>query len=247
MIDVADTEESLRARAEVAAGRLPARYAERWKVPFFERVQPAIAPGIAILDVGSGRTPTIPPDQRPPDCRYVGLDISATELSAAPEGSYDEKVVGDLTKRDIRLENRFDLIVSWQVLEHVVSLESALENLHAYLRPGGRLVSQLSGSFAVFALMSRIIPHRVSVRLMERLLGIEPETKFQTQFDRCYHRALQRLLSDWQAHEIVPRYNSGGYFAFSGSLLRLYLVYENWLARTNRRNLATHYLIVGGK
>jgi len=247
MIEVTETEESLRAQVEVAAGRLPERYAEHWMGPFFERVHPAIDPGIAILDVGSGRTPTIPPDQRPPECRYVGLDISASELEAAPEGSYDETVVGDLTKRDTRLEDRFDVIVSWQVLEHVASLESVLGNLHAYLRPGGRLVSQLSGSFAIFALMSRIIPHRVSVRLMKGLLGIEPETRFETRFDHCYHRALERLLSGWQAHEIVTRYNAGGYFAFSRPLLRLYLVYENWLARTNRRNLATHYIIVGVK
>ena len=247
MIEVADTEESLRARAEAAAGRLPARYAKRWKVPFFERIETAIVPGVAILDVGSGRMPTIPPDQRPSGCRYVGLDISATELHAAPAGSYDETVVGDLTECVPRLKGRFDLIVSWQVLEHVAPLESALQNLHAYLRPGGRLVSQLSGSFAVFALMGRFIPHSVSVRLMEGLLGIEPETKFPTRFDRCYHRPLERLLSEWQAHEIVPRYRAGGYFAFSSPLLRLYLVYENWTARTHRRNLATHYIIVGVK
>lgn len=247
MIEVADTQESLRAQAEVAAGRLPKRYAEHWMVRFFERVEPAIAPGIAILDVGSGRKPTIARDQRPPDCRYVGLDISASELDAAPVGSYDETFVGDLTERDPRLEDRFDVIVSWQVLEHVASLESALENLHAYLRPGGRLVSQLSGGFAVFALMSRALPHRASVRLMKVLLGIEPETRFRTRFDRCYHRALEQLLAGWQAYEIVPRYNSGGYFTFSRPLLRLYLVYENWLARTNRRNLATHYIIVGVK
>ena len=41
------------------------------------------------------------------------------------------------------------------------------------------------------------------------------------------------------------RHNAGGYFAFARPLRRLYLVYENWLARTNRRNLATHYVIVG--
>lgn len=247
MIDVADVEEALQARADVAAGRLPERYAERWRAPFFERVEPAIVPGMTILDVGSGRTPTIPADQRPANSHYVGLDISATELNAALMGSYDETLVGDLTKRESLLEDRFDLIVSWQVLEHVESLKSTLDNLHSYLRPGGRLVAQLSGSFAAFALISRVVPYRVSVRLMECLLGISPETRFQTQFDRCYYGALKRLLSGWQCHEIVPRYRAGRYFAFSNSLLRMYLAYENWLARTGRLNLATHYIIVGVK
>lgn len=239
------SEEARRQRAEVAAGRLPARYAESWGAPFFERVESAITPDVVILDVGSGRTPTIPVDQRPPGCHYVGLDISAAELDAAPEGSYDERVVGDLTERDARLEDRFDLIVSWQVLEHVASLEATLASLHAYLRPGGRFVAQLSGTFAIFALLSRIIPHRLSVRLMHDLLGIEPESRFRTRFDRCHHRALERLLGGWTAHEIVPRYNAGNYFRFSRPLLWLYLTYENWLARNDRRNLATHYIVVG--
>lgn len=247
MDGAAESEEARRQREEVAAGRLPTRYAERWVAPFYERVEPALSSGVAILDVGSGRTPTIPPKQRPADCHYVGLDVSAAELEAAPEGSYDETVVGDLTQRDARLGERFDLIVSWQVLEHVASLEDGLANLHSYLRPGGRLVAQLSGSFAVFALASRIVPHRLSVWMMDRLLGIEPETRFETRFDRCYHRALTGLLAAWSSHEIVPRYNAGGYFRFSRPLLRSYLAYENWLARTNRRNLATHYIIVGIK
>ena len=58
-------------------------------------------------------------------------------MEHAPEGSYDEMFVGDITKRVAELEGRFDLIICFQVLEHVKPLDDAIENLRCYLRPGG--------------------------------------------------------------------------------------------------------------
>ena len=55
-------------------------------------------PGISVLDVGSGRKPTVPLDQRPAECHYVGLDISAEELQAAPPVDYSETWVSDITE-----------------------------------------------------------------------------------------------------------------------------------------------------
>jgi SAM-dependent methyltransferase len=245
VVGVFGTDTGLLERAEVAAGQLPLRYGDSWRAPFLERVEAAFIPGMTILDVGSGKEPTIPPRQRPPGCHYIGLDVAADELRLAPEGSYDEIVVGDVTARIASLQGRVDLIVSWQVFEHIKPLERALENMHAYLRPGGRLVAQLSGTFAIFALLSRIVPHRLSVKIMDEFLGIEPDTRFPTEFHKCYHRPLDRLLSSWEAHEIVPRYKAGRYFYFCRPLLRLYLIYENWIARAEMRNLATHYIVVG--
>jgi hypothetical protein len=71
---------------------LPARYGERWEAPFERRVGAVLRPNMAILDVGSGRRPTITPSDRPAGCRYVGLDISAAELAARP---------GRLVRRDM--------------------------------------------------------------------------------------------------------------------------------------------------
>src|SRR5213075_133047 len=87
---------------------LPERYAEPWRQPFYDRVASVISPGSAIVDVGSGRSPAVPVDLRPPDCRYVGLDISASELAAAAPCSYDEAVVADLLAAPEGLSERFD-------------------------------------------------------------------------------------------------------------------------------------------
>jgi SAM-dependent methyltransferase len=227
----------------VAARQLPRRYCEDWRAPFFARAQEALVEGARILDVGSGARPALPHELRPRSCTYVGLDVSAAELERAGEGAYDETYVVDLTQRLETLEDRFDLIVSWQVLEHVKPLRAALENLRAYLRPGGLMVAQLSGRFSVYALVASAVPARLGEIALHRLLGRDPETMFATHYDRCYDRALRELLRPWSEWEIEPRYRGGVYLGFSPTLRDVYLRYENWIARRGYASLATHYLV----
>jgi 2-polyprenyl-6-hydroxyphenyl methylase/3-demethylubiquinone-9 3-methyltransferase len=229
--------------ADVRAGRLPSRYGYRMQDVFLERLRPLLAPGVTILDVGAGRSPTLGPADRPIGCRYLGLDISAEELEAAGEGAYDATYAHNIVDAMDELRE-LDVIISWQVLEHVSSLPRALANLHQMLRPGGTLLAQLSGSFAAFALAARVVPHRLRVKAMVRYLGHAEEQKFPTHYDHCYARAMRRLLSDWEASEIVPFYRGAPYFSFSRPLQRLYLGYENLIESRSVGNLATHYLIV---
>lgn len=229
--------------AASAKSNLPARYRERWRDPFDARVMAALRPGVAILDVGSGRRPALEPEQRPPGCQYVGLDISEAELKRAPAGSYDEMWVSDVTRRVSELEQRFDLIVSWQVLEHVKPLDQAMDNLRAYLRPGGRLVAQFSGKFSIFGVINSVVPQRLGVWAMEKLLRREPDTVFPAYYHRCWYGAIDRILALWTEHEIMPRFVGAGYFSFSRTLQRLYLVYEAWLCRGRHQNLASHYVV----
>ena len=227
----------------VRAGVLPERYAEPMQAELFRRIQPLLVPDVAILDVGAGRYPTIAPADRPPGCRYVGLDIESEELAAAAPGAYEEGVVADITKA-LNRDEAFDVIVSWQVLEHVSPLAGAFENLRAALRPGGTMLAQLTGSNAGFALLGRFMPHAVRVRIATRMLGHQAEEKFPTRYDRSSRRSLERMLSGWAEVEIVPFYRGAPYFRFSRPLQRAYLAYESAIERHQRANLATHYLVV---
>jgi SAM-dependent methyltransferase len=226
-------------------GELPARYGDAWIGPFVDQVRPVMRPGMSILDVGSGRRPTIPSAWRPAQTQYIGLDVSADELAAADTDSYDEVLVGNVSSQISGLAGRFDLIVSWQVLEHVDDLQAALDNMKSYLRPGGRMVGLLSGSYAAFAMIARMTPYWLRARAMEKMLHMDPDTKFPTRYDKCTYRALDNTLSNWSSHTIFPLYRGGVYFSFFRPLERLYLTYENWAWRTECRNLATHYLIIG--
>jgi SAM-dependent methyltransferase len=228
---------------QVEAGVLPERYGVPMQAELFRRIEPLLVPDVAILDVGAGRSPTLAPADRPSGCRYIGLDIESEELDAAAPGAYDEDVVADITE-PLDRDEEFDLIVSWQVLEHVSPLAAAFENLRASLRPGGTMLAQLTGSNAGFALLGRLMPHAVRVRIATRLLGHREEEKFPTRYDRSSHRSLERMLSAWSQVEIIPFYRGAPYFRFSRPLQRAYLAYESAIERHQRRNLATHYLVV---
>jgi SAM-dependent methyltransferase len=227
------------------SGRLPPRYAaDTLDRRFRAELEAALSEAPAILDVGAGARPVLAPDDRPPGCTYVGLDIGAEELAKAPRNSYDECVVGDVAHFEPDLRGRFDLALSWMVLEHVESLPGALDNLRSYLRPGGRLVAQLAGAFSLAALANRVVPASLARRFLHRTQGRSAGEVFPARYDHCWFTALERLLEQgWRSPSVVPLYTGVFYLAFSAPLRAAYLAYEEWAWRRGRHNLAPYYLI----
>jgi SAM-dependent methyltransferase len=212
---------------------------------FHRRVADALDQGCVVLDLGAGAKPTVPPDARPGECVYVGLDISAAELRRAPAGSYDETVVVDAAAvPQPQLAGRFDLVVSLFALEHVENLEAVLANARTYLRPGGRMLAYLSGRYSPTSVVNRGLPSAAGAALVRRLNGRPPESIHPAHYDRCSYRQLSGLLADgWAASEVVACYWGEKYFRFSRPVHALYGVYEELVFRADRRQLATHYLI----
>jgi len=225
------------------ARSLPARYHEPWKGTFEQRFAEVLRPGVTVLDVGAGRTPCIAPADRPADCTYVGIDVSADELAAAPPGSYDQVVCAAIEDHRPELDDRFDLVISWQVLEHVRSLPESLANVRRYLRPGGLFVGQLSGRWSITSMLNAVMPRRPAVWAMERLLDRPPKTVFPAPYDQCWYSALERLSHGWASFEITARYCNAIYFNFNRVLQVGYLAIEGWLESRQMHNLAPHYLI----
>lgn len=220
------------------------RYRDDWLVPFRAAIQSELRPGSVIIDVGGGRHPAIARRDLPPRATYIGIDLSQRELAAAPLGSYDRVIYCDVVERQPDLEGGADVVVSWAVLEHVAPLDVAISNIHSYLRPGGLFVAQLSGGRSAFALINRMIPHRVAKVAMQRLLRRDPASVFPAPYDRCTYSALSRILEDWSEVRIIPRYRGAQYFGFLPPLQTLYVRLEDLLVRGNHRDLATHYLVV---
>lgn len=223
---------------------MPPRYADEWFAPVRERAEPIVARGGGrILDVGSGRRPTFAAEARAPGTWYAGLDVSGAELARAGPGDYDETIVADLVDPVDRLRDRFDLIVSWQVLEHVSDMALALGNLRSYLRPGGRLVAMFSGGLAIYALVNRVLPVRLGARLGALVTRRPRDTVFPAFYDRCTDRALRPLLAGWGRAELLPLYRGGNYFEFSPVALAAYLGYEELVYQRQITGLATHYIL----
>lgn len=226
---------------------LPARYEEAWGTEFWSYVTDALRPGVAVLDVGAGRRPTIPPEDRPAGVTYVGLDIAADELGLSDRGSYDETVVADATKFLPELADRFDLIVAWQVLEHFEDLCGAADAFYRYTREGGRFVSVLSGRYAAFAIANRLLPNRVGRGLVSRLMRRPMDEVFIAHYDHCDERGLHEAFSKWEDVQVIPKWRGADYFERFPRARSLYVRYEDWAISRGRVNLATHYVVAARK
>lgn len=107
-----------------------------------------------------------------PDTRVVGVDIGEQGLHSI-ETTLDicDRIQTSLTlpnvqfqRMDLRhltFENEFDLIFSFDVLEHIAENKQVLEKMYGALRPGGLLLIR--------------IPTRVQKRLLSRRLTAEHE------------------------------------------------------------------------
>jgi SAM-dependent methyltransferase len=228
---------------EMLRGRYPARYEDFWEGPLRRLLADALSPGARVLDVGSGVEPTIHPEERPEGTHYVGLDVAQAELDAAPAGSYDESLVADLTQFRPELEESFDLIVSFQVLEHVKPLDVAIENMRRYLKPGGTMVHKFSGGRSLFARLHRLVPFRLAVWIETTLRSREPESMFPTHYDRCNNADLERMTSGFSKVTIIPQYTGALYLKFARPLQALYLAFEERIVRKDRRDLAVYYVL----
>jgi hypothetical protein len=237
------------ARGHSERATLPERYRVEWEQPFNDAVTRSMRDGSRVLDIGSGRNPTVLPADRPPNTHYVGLDMSADELDAAGAGAYDQVRVADVGRLQDDFVGRFDLAVSWQVLEHVEDLGATMVCIRSYLAEGGKFIAMFSGSRSAFALINRIVPSGLGAPIVTRVMNRSPERNpvFPAYYDRCTASSLQHLLADWSDVHVQPFYRGAGYFQFSSALMKAYLRAENYLERSGRPDTATHYLLIASR
>ena len=197
---------------------------------------------MTVLDVGSGREPILAAARRPP-MTYVGLDISRQELDMAPAGAYDSTEVASITDRLPWLSQRFDIILSYQSLEHVAPMSNAIKNIGDYLKPGGVFIALFSGRYSPVGVINRSIPHSLAKPLNRVLVGRAPDSMFEAHYDCCYASAMRVMLGDWERVHIEPRWEAANYFTFLKPVLKSYLAVENRLAKGAWEDLATHYFL----
>src|SRR6266545_1905503 len=94
-------------------------------------VDGTISGAVVALDAGCGDVTHL---TLPPGSRWVGLDV--VEPTRA---DLDERIVADLNE-PLELGQRFDMIVCWNVLEHLSNPVVALNTFAGALRPGGVVV-----------------------------------------------------------------------------------------------------------
>ena len=93
--------------------------------------------GGSVLDVGCGDG-SIAEGVIDKAGAYYGIDVSSVAIEAAskrlPQGTFENRGV-----ETVEGENRFDLVMAFEVIEHLADPDLVLSRIHALLKPGGVL------------------------------------------------------------------------------------------------------------
>lgn len=120
---------------------------------------------LRVLDVGCGDKLRV---KIPAPIHLVGIDISPEQLERNTIAQ--EKILGDVESYPFE-PDCFDVIVCWDVLEHLPRPERVLKNLISTLKPGGLLLIEAPNPCSLKGLITKFTPHWFHVLAHRLLLG----------------------------------------------------------------------------
>lgn len=213
--------------------------------------RPSAAKPFRMLEAGGGSDSWLP---LPDGAEITTIDISPEQLEMNTYAK--EKLLGDLETFDYGTR-RFDLIVCWDVLEHLLRPEAAIERLAAALAPGGRLIVKGPLPQSLKGLVTRLSPHALHVQFYRRILGSttagqpgHPPFKAHLKAASSPHTIAQALSQRGLSIDTLEGYESGQVSAIAAKgrlAIGLYRIAETalWaltLGRSKRR-MTDFYLI----
>jgi len=144
---------------------------------------------VAVGELGGGANPTIGLAElvgRP--LELTVLDISPAELERAP--SEVETLCVDLCAETPPVRDRFDLVFSRMLCEHVPSGRTFHRNCLAALRPGGYAVHFLPSATALPFVLNRLLPSSLSRSILEHFFPARRRggnhAKFPARYSWCF-------------------------------------------------------------
>ncbi|MGE5314913.1 MAG: class I SAM-dependent methyltransferase [Acidobacteriota bacterium] len=120
-----------------------------------------------VLEAGCGSASHI---QFPEGTILSGIDISLKQLER--NSHMHEKIVGDI--QTYRLpENAYDMVVCWDVLEHLPEPEKALINFFRTVNEGGIVLMASPNVFTLRGLITKFTPHWFHVFYARKIAGYD--------------------------------------------------------------------------
>lgn len=133
-----------------------------------------------VLDAGCGPTGRYV-SNLPPDAWGVGLDIHRENVAKSKKANTSKNVsfiVSDIQNLPF-IDNTFDLIVCYDVLEHMEEPDNAVKELASVLKKRGRLLITTSNLFNPALLIDTLLPNIISEKIIQRFGG-------PTYYERSY-------------------------------------------------------------
>jgi len=120
---------------------------------------------VRVLEAGCGSRSFI---QFGPKAYLAGIDISREQLQK--NTLLQEKILGDIQTFPLSPDS-FDIIICWDVLEHLPHPENALGNFLRAVRPGGIIVLGAPVMSSLKGLVTKCTPHWFHVMLYRKVIG----------------------------------------------------------------------------
>lgn len=168
--------------------------------------------GLRVLEAGAGSASRVRLGDAP---HMTGIDISAGAIEKNDQ--LDEKIVGDIQVHPLP-EKAYDVVICWDVLEHLERPGDAAERLFRSLKPGGLAIFALPVLWSIKGLVTRFTPFSFHVWFVKNLLGRDRKGTpgvdvgpFRTYLKRaCTPGALQAMAPEYDMDVVYSDVYEGG-------------------------------------
>jgi SAM-dependent methyltransferase len=201
-----------------------------------------------VLDVGAGKQWPFSPALKGRNTKLIGFDIDIAEM--AENALLDQKLCGDACKSLGVADESVDLVMGRAVVEHLHDTASFLRSANRALREDGCLIVTFANKHAPFAVLNRILPHRVSQWLLTHLLpDLSGVLGFEAYYDRASFDEFKQSLvySGFEIEEDYASYFSSGYYGFFVPLFVAGLALDYVLYAFGNPRLASYFMFIARK
>ncbi len=157
---------------------------------------------IRVLEAGCGSMSHLKLD---PSWHLTGIDLSERQL--ARNTHLHERVHGNLEEHRWE-KGDFDLVICWDVIEHLPNPQKALDNLFGALAPGGLLVLAFPNFHSVKGWVTKLTPYWVHIFFYRFLIGTKRSEVEADQFPTYLRSEIQpgRIVDYAAKHGLETSY-----------------------------------------
>jgi SAM-dependent methyltransferase len=165
-------------------------YTDDWSARAYRRfVEQHLSPNAVLLDFGAGRGAQAQHSFRGVVARAAGVDIDHAVLE---NRQLDEAKVVGLGEPIPYPDDTFDIVISANVLEHVVNPDAVFDEIRRVLRPGGVFVLQTPNKRHYVPTIARLTPHQFHLWVNKRR-GVPDRDTFPTLYRANTPETIRRL------------------------------------------------------
>jgi SAM-dependent methyltransferase len=199
-------------------------------------------PSQTLLDAGCGADFPFLKQYGPRVATAVGLDRCAPTVTVP---ATLQVVVGDLEHLPFG-SDRFDIVISRSVVEHLDNPVPVFRELGRVLHRGGRLVFTTPNKYYYSCLVARLTPESVKARYFRSVFGEDAYDYFPVRYRANTRRALGRVaeMAGLRIVELQALRHYPYYLMFSPLLFRLGAFYDRLITALRLDGLQSTWLVV---